>query len=207
MARRGPKLLMNCNPAMIHDYNRFYNRKTALHLIIPHFRLLSRSRQKVRFGISVNTRHQVLIKRGLTYSVPVYVDVAPAQPSIFLLDGVTPAITATRGDQAAFLISKSAPARVGDVLTIYCAGLGLTDMTIGDGAAAPLDGLIRTESPVSVSIGGQLAAASFAGLSPGFVGVYQVNVTVPPDVIPGDSVPLNISVSGQSSPTAPLPIR
>jgi uncharacterized protein (TIGR03437 family) len=38
---------------------------------------------------------------------------------------------------------------------------------------------------------------AFGGLTPGFVGLYQVNLTVPSGVTPGDSVPLILT--GQSS--------
>ena len=37
------------------------------------------------FDLEVNTRHQVLVRRGPTYARPVAVDVAAAQPAIFRL--------------------------------------------------------------------------------------------------------------------------
>ena len=45
--------------------------------------------------------------------------------------------------------------------------------------------LSRVLVPVIVTIGGQPAAAHFAGLAPGFVGLYQVNVQVPAGVSSG----------------------
>jgi uncharacterized protein (TIGR03437 family) len=54
--------------------------------------------------------------------------------------------------------------------------------------------------PVTVTIGGQTAQPSFAGLTPGFAGLYQVNVQIPNGVMPGDQVPVSISVGGKSSP-------
>jgi uncharacterized protein (TIGR03437 family) len=48
-----------------------------------------------------------------------------------------------------------------------------------------------------VTIGGQTAAVSFAGLAPEFVGVYQINATVPTGVTPGDAQ-LVITVAGQT---------
>jgi uncharacterized protein (TIGR03437 family) len=44
-------------------------------------------------------------------------------------------------------------------------------------------------------IGGMSAKVQFAGLSPQFVGVNQINVTIP-NVTPGNSVPFQIILGG-----------
>ena len=51
----------------------------------------------------------------------------------------------------------------------------------------------------SVLIGGVSATVAFAGLSPQFVGVNQVNVVVPANAPKGDKVSLQISVGGLTS--------
>jgi uncharacterized protein (TIGR03437 family) len=51
-----------------------------------------------------------------------------------------------------------------------------------------------------VLIGGREAVVGFAGLSPEFVGVFQINVTVPQGVTPGNQVPVVIETGGRSSP-------
>jgi uncharacterized protein (TIGR03437 family) len=56
-----------------------------------------------------------------------------------------------------------------------------------------------TTTPV-VNIGGQQAQVLFSGLSPGFVGLYQVNVVVPPGISAGNQ-PITISIGGQTSPS------
>jgi uncharacterized protein (TIGR03437 family) len=53
-----------------------------------------------------------------------------------------------------------------------------------------------------VSIGGQNANVSFAGLTPTLVGLYQVNVTMPAGVTPGNAVPVMLTVAGQTGPAA-----
>ncbi|MGA2739283.1 MAG: hypothetical protein ABSG65_17820, partial [Bryobacteraceae bacterium] len=73
----------------------------------------------------------------------------------------------------------SRPAKAGDILTIYCSGLGAVTNTPADGAAAGSGGLSYVQSPVSVTVGGQTAPFLFAGLAPGFVGLNQVNVQLP----------------------------
>ncbi len=70
------------------------------------------------------------------------------------------------------------PASPGEILETYGFGLGATTPTVADGAAAPLNPPAITSFP-AVSIGPVFANVTFAGLVPGLVGVYQVNVVVP----------------------------
>jgi uncharacterized protein (TIGR03437 family) len=41
--------------------------------------------------------------------------------------------------------------------------------------------------------------ASFAGLAPGFIGLYQVNVSIPVSIAPGLGIPLMLNVGGRQS--------
>jgi uncharacterized protein (TIGR03437 family) len=52
---------------------------------------------------------------------------------------------------------------------------------------------------VSVTIGAQPAQVLFAGLAPGFAGLYQVNAVVPPGITPGAKVPVILTTAGFSS--------
>jgi uncharacterized protein (TIGR03437 family) len=53
---------------------------------------------------------------------------------------------------------------------------------------------------VSVKIGGVTADVQYAGAAPYCVsGVIQVNVRVPPNVAPGDYVPVMVTVGTRSS--------
>jgi uncharacterized protein (TIGR03437 family) len=57
-----------------------------------------------------------------------------------------------------------------------------------DESAAWLTERFKTiaEKQMVVFIGGKPAAVSYAGLAPGLAGVYQINVTIPDGVGPGD---------------------
>jgi uncharacterized protein (TIGR03437 family) len=50
-----------------------------------------------------------------------------------------------------------------------------------------------------VTVGGLDAHVTFAGLAPGYVGLYQVNVQVPVGVATGPSVPVIVTAAGASS--------
>ena len=101
----------------------------------------------------------------------------------------------------------SEPARSGGAISIYCTGLGATDPTVPSGQPAPAGPPATVRTPVTVLIGGQSAAVSFAGLAPGFVGLYQVNAEVPAGVTPGGAVPVVLIQRGVQSNTATIAVQ
>jgi len=98
------------------------------------------------------------------------------------------------------LNSSGNPAKVGDTILAYLTGAGAVSPKVADGAPAGSSPLSKVTSSVSATIGSQTAQVSFAGLAPGFVGLWQVNIIVPPGAT-GD-VPLVVSVGGQASNAA-----
>ena len=62
---------------------------------------------------------------------------------------------------------------------------------------------VRSTLPVSITIGGVPLAASdiyYVGVSPSYIGLYQVNLRVP-DGIPSGNQSMVIQVGGTQSPT------
>jgi minor extracellular serine protease Vpr len=85
-------------------------------------------------------------------------------------------------------------------------GLGAVGNQPADGAASPSNPLAHTTTLAQVSIGGVQTAASFSGLAPGFVGLYQVNVLVPASVAAGSAVPVAVSIGGATSNTVTIAV-
>ncbi len=54
-------------------------------------------------------------------------------------------------------------------------------------------------SGVTVTIGNQALPATYAGPAPGFTGLDQVNVMLPPSLAGGGTVNITVSVSGMAS--------
>jgi uncharacterized protein (TIGR03437 family) len=152
------------------------------------------------YGIDLNANQQLLVQRDDTYAAPVYVNVAAAQPAVFLTNG-GPLIT----DASGKLINAQNPAQAGQVIVIYCSGLGAVNAPVDDGAATTTAD--STMNQVTVNIGGADVVPAYAGLSPNFVGLYQVNVTVPTDTATGDNVRLTVSLAGQTSTGVQISVR
>jgi uncharacterized protein (TIGR03437 family) len=96
-------------------------------------------------------------------------------------------------------------AKRGQTIIMYANGLGPVNNNPGSGVP-PTGGSSTTQQPVTVSFGGQTVTPIFAGLAD-FPGLYQINVTVPQGVTPGNAVPVTITVGGVTSGQATLPVQ
>ncbi|HTC35874.1 MAG TPA: hypothetical protein VK724_21030 [Bryobacteraceae bacterium] len=132
------------------------------------------------------------------------VTVGPFSPGIFAFNN-TLAIASNFSDGSypwpvgAVAGLTSHPAKMGDVLVIYATGLGAVNGTTPANGDNTGGATISNQVTPQVLIGGVSAQVAFAGLSPQFVGVNQLNVVVP-NVAPGSAVPLQIMVGGITSP-------
>ena len=103
--------------------------------------------------------------------------------------------------------AQARPALRGEFLSIYCSGLGDVSSRPATGAGASGSPLSGTLLIPTVSIGGVSALVSFGGLSPGFVGLYQVNVQVPNGAPTGGQVPVVMVIGGVSSNTVTIAVQ
>jgi uncharacterized protein (TIGR03437 family) len=106
----------------------------------------------------------------------------------------------------AYFVSTDKPAARGDTLQFYVNGLGPVDNPTPSGEPASLTPLSHTTAAPLVTIGGKNAPVSFSGLTPTVVGLYAVNVTVPPDA-PAGLQQLVISIGGVNSLPSKIAVR
>lgn len=98
----------------------------------------------------------------------------------------------------------SKEASPGDTIILYGVGFGpLSDGTL----AGVIDsGQNSLTNSLKMSIGGAAAQVAYAGLTPGFVGLYQLNVVVP-NIAPNVAAPLTFTLNGTGGlQTLALPI-
>jgi uncharacterized protein (TIGR03437 family) len=147
-----------------------------------------------------------------TQSVAVPVQIVNYAPAIFTTNG-------SGSGQAAVLIANTAtvaapvgafadsrPARIGEYISIFCTGLGDVTNRPALGAPSPTNPLANTLTKPTVTVGGVAAAVQFSGLTPGAVGLYQVNVQVPATAPTGAQVPVAIAIGGVTSNSADIAI-
>ncbi len=152
--------------------------------------------------LQVNRQYQVIVNNNGVYSRPEPLSTAPAQPVLAAFADQT--IIAQ--DLNYQLINAQNPAHAGDIITLYLTGMGATTPAVPTGMLAPSSPLAVTSIQPQVTIDGATASVLFSGLTPGGVGLYQINVRIPTAARAAD-LPLVVSQNGVASNTASVPVR
>ncbi|HSB18003.1 MAG TPA: SBBP repeat-containing protein [Bryobacteraceae bacterium] len=144
-------------------------------------------RQQINFQVpyeidGLSSADVVVKQNGNWAMVTVRFDMSP--PGVFQWDGGYGAIQHA-ADYS--LVTPSNPAVRGEVVIVYATGLGPVEPMPETGLAVPVSPLSETVEQPTVTIGGQPAEVLFSGLAPGFAGLYQLNVRIPPDAPEGDA--------------------
>jgi minor extracellular serine protease Vpr len=138
-------------------------------------------------------------------SEPFMVDLSDYSPGVFEFDYEGPlqgVITHLDGSP----VTPSNPARPGETVVVYGTGMGpVTDPQVS-GEATPFGSLIWTRQMPTVQVNGQDAVVLFSGLTPGFVGLYQLNITLPAN-LPSGNLLLVVFSNGVESNTVLIPIQ
>jgi uncharacterized protein (TIGR03437 family) len=124
--------------------------------------------------------------------------VSEAAPSLYMQSEELAIAASVTGS----VYTRQTPARPGDWVILYATGLGATKPSPGYGeiarAAAPLANMgefqvLLDAKPV------ERGRVAYAGLAPGFAGLYQINLQLPEDV--GADPEIRIQSAGVPSPT------
>ena len=123
------------------------------------------------------------------------VTVSAVAPAIFLLN---PPSGGAVLNQDYSVNSPANPVLRGQALLVYATGLGTT---------VPQGPVSITAAQATAVVNGTELPVSFAGLAPGFIGLYQVNVLIPASMPPGSAVSFSLKQGGQSSNSIAVAIR
>lgn len=95
------------------------------------------------------------------------------------------------------LVTRSNPARPGEILHVYLTGGGAVSPAIATNAPAPASPLSRITTPINVvAENGAPLQVYYFGLAPGLVGVWQLDFAVPA----GWQLPLTVQIRSDSLP-------
>jgi uncharacterized protein (TIGR03437 family) len=127
-------------------------------------------------------------------SAPATITVVKSQLGIFTANaqGTGPAAAQHGVDSSAIQLTTAA--KPGEVIVIYGTGLGGIS-----GADNVPPGAVQVGSNVIVTVAGKVITPDYAGRSPNFAGLDQINFKLPADVTTGCYVPASVTASGQVS--------
>jgi uncharacterized protein (TIGR03437 family) len=135
----------------------------------------------------------------------VTVSVVDAAPALFTTDSGYAIATDAKGA----VLTAAAPAQPGDVIVIWATGLGKTAPNPATGEIPHDPALIAGLADLHISLAGAVVDPTrifYAGLCPGYAGLYQINIVLPPD-LPIDPE-IRLAIGSQSSPPGlKLPVR
>lgn len=156
------------------------------------------------------------VSGGSNVNVQVVVNGLPSNTVTVSLAGECPGIFTTSGSGSgsgvvvhasdSSLVTSSNPVRPGESLIFWANGLGQVTNPPLSGSPALGDPLSVTLKTPQVVLGGVQATVLFAGLAPGFVGLYQINIRVPDNAVGGDATPLVIIIDDQQANVATVAV-
>ncbi|HMD71822.1 MAG TPA: SBBP repeat-containing protein [Bryobacteraceae bacterium] len=146
---------------------------------------------QVPYEVAGKSATSIVVTYNGAPSAAVSVPVTAVSPGIFQYNGRTLVLNAVAGA----IVDGGNPASRGDYVILFGTGPGLVDPPVPTGKPATASPYNLVRSP-QAQIGGRVVPVAFAGMTPGFTGLMQINLQVPADAPTGSDVPLQLSVNG-----------
>ncbi|MGD0771575.1 MAG: SMP-30/gluconolactonase/LRE family protein [Candidatus Solibacter sp.] len=143
----------------------------------------------------------VVVNGGSSNTVAV--PVGTAAPGLFYLPSGAAIVQNT---PSYTLNDPTNPAPAGSTIVAYLTGSGPVSPAAKDGTPASSTSLTYLTAAYSATIGSTPATVSFAGLTPGFIGLVQMNIVVPSTLTTG-VYPLSVTIDGQTSNSATIAVK
>ncbi|MCX6609504.1 MAG: hypothetical protein NTW74_01485, partial [Acidobacteria bacterium] len=124
------------------------------------------------------------------------IEIGDQAPAVFLVNARG---SAALLNQDSSLNSPANPAVRGQAAVLFATGLG--------SVSRQSSGLSTTTAPVLVVVSGRELTPFFSGLAPGFIGLYQINFSLPANLPPGLDQQVLLRSAGQDSNPALMSIR
>jgi len=157
---------------------------------------LSSGQLNVQLPSEITTSQQVPIVLSVhnALTLPFTLDLVPTAPGVMsMFDGPTqPSVQNGAHIIAQHLngtaVNSNSPGKPGEYLVMYLVGLGVTDPSVPSGMPASANPLSKVTVQPTVTVDSLPSNVAFAGLTPGFVGLYQIDFQVPTGVTTGEVV-------------------
>jgi endo-1,4-beta-xylanase len=158
----------------------------------------------VPYEIAGESSTQVQVEYNGIRSVAVTVPVLAAVPGIITVNsqGTGQAVALNQDNS---LNSASNPAARGSIVTIVATGEGQRNPDGVTGVPAPA--WAAPVLPASLTVGGVAASLPYAASAPGYVGLMQIDLTIPPAAPTGAAVPVQLTIGTVESPSVTIAIK
>jgi uncharacterized protein (TIGR03437 family) len=138
---------------------------------------------QIPWTLTPGNQYQIQVNANGAVSTPGSVTIVPAAPGIA---AAASGLALAQHNADFSSVTESSPARPGEYVVLYLAGLGATDTVVATGAAAPSSPLIHPLISPTLTLDGSSVPIAFVGLVPGYVGLYQIDVQIPANAPNGD---------------------
>ncbi|MEP7366001.1 MAG: IPT/TIG domain-containing protein [Acidobacteriota bacterium] len=156
---------------------------------------------QVPYEVAEGASVPVIVKVNGVSSPTGTVAVMPASPGVFQFGNKRAVVQ--NADYTVNDANNGAPA--GSYVVAYMTGSGALDNPVETGKPAGSEPLSRPRGSVSATINNQPVEIAFAGLTPGFIGLMQMNLKMPA-LAPG-SYPMVVTINGEKSNAAMVTIK
>jgi uncharacterized protein (TIGR03437 family) len=157
---------------------------------------------QIPFELQPAQQYQVIVLANGALTTPQPIQLTAGTPGL----AANPDSTLIAQHSDGSLVTQASPAMGGEYLVAYLAGLGDTTIPVPSGTASPSSPLAQPAVTPTLTINGTQYPIYFAGLTPGLVGLYQLNFQVPADLAAGN-ITVMVSQNDQSSNQTVLPYQ
>ncbi|MBI3935075.1 MAG: SBBP repeat-containing protein [Acidobacteria bacterium] len=151
---------------------------------------------QIPFELAGQTSAQIVVTVGGQTSVSRTIFLDVLAPGIFTANNQGTGAAAVLHEDGVTPVTAQSPARPGEVVVLFATGLGALTPALATGA--PSTGNTTVATP-TVTVDGVTATVEFSGAAPGFAGLNQVNVKIPPNTRTALDIPVALSIGGRQS--------
>jgi adhesin/invasin len=159
---------------------------------------------QVPYELEPGRQYEIVVNVNGTFTVPDHISLVAAAPGLAATSDGRVLAEHANGK----LITAAHPALANETIVLFLVGMGEVTPAVASGMPAPTKKLTHvTTAPVVTldNTAGPSQGIKFAGLTPGFVGLYQVNFVVPAGAKPGTHQ-IEVSQGSFHSNSATLPV-
>jgi uncharacterized protein (TIGR03437 family) len=136
-------------------------------------------------------------------SPPLNFSIAPTAPGLFTTNQQGLGLAAALHSDGITPVSLQNPARRNEVIVFFATGLGAVTPPVATGSQSTAS---LTTTQTTATVDGLQASVGFSGMAPGFVGLNQINVSVPAPTRIGNDIAVTLSVGGKQSNVVTIPV-